>query len=253
MALIFSDLFFGLVSLFLAHQCYKMLNCREEFKRGRTEKILIITLGLGGLFFVSYPLMQKVEVISNLVQFLHAYCIQLIWLSLALWLYFIIPKVRILPKESDLKEINNALACEAKANQSKSDFLARISHEIRTPLNAISGFSEILSSEYVTEQDKKNYLKTIQKNSQFLNRLINDILDFSKIEAGKIKFESKEINLFETLLEGIHTAEISIQNKPVKIILEPLAHDIPQFIKIDPLRFRQIFLNMLSNSVKFTD
>lgn len=138
------------------------------------------------------------------------------------------------------------------ANQTKSDFLARISHEIRTPLNAISGFSEILSTETVDEADRISYLKTIQKNSQFLSRLINDILDFSKIEAGQIKFEAKEINLLETIEDIIQTAKVNILNKPVQVLLEVAAEGLPICIKTDPLRFRQILLNILSNSIKFT-
>ncbi len=151
-----------------------------------------------------------------------------------------------------IEDLQDAKEAALVANQTKSDFLARVSHEIRTPLNAIIGFSEILTSECVDEREKNIYLNTINKNGQFLSILINDILDFSKIEAGKIKFESKDINLIEMIRDIMDTARIHIMGKPVQLILEPLPFELPKFIRTDPLRFRQVLLNIICNSIKFT-
>lgn len=402
--IILSDITFGLISLFLGYQFFKMLNSRDEFKCGIPQFLLITMPILAGIFFLTYPFLLGSS--SQAFYIFRSFRFPIMSINAVLWLYFMTPKVIVLPKKSELEIMNSALKSEIKirtlteeklinlnahldkailqktkelqaiidhsplaiikldqqfkvtlwnkaaeklfgwtenevigkclpivpesefdeaqnkikrtiaekkivqdevkrlrkngslinvriwnaplalsanegsvlamfddnterkkmideletakknallANQSKSDFLARISHEIRTPLNAIIGFSEILSHEKIDEEEKKIYLATVNKNGQFLSRLINDLLDFSKIEAGKIKFELKSLNLIETFNEIIGTARVNLFNKPVTISLDPMPSDVPKYIKTDPLRFRQIILNLLGNSVKFTN
>jgi PAS domain S-box-containing protein len=137
-----------------------------------------------------------------------------------------------------------------EANQAKSIFLANISHEIRTPLNAIIGFSDLLMGD-VPEEDRKKFIKTINSNAEFLRKLVNDMLDMSKIEAGKVKFETKTINLRDAIREIIETAAAQAIGKPIEIIPE-IDDNVPEWIMTDPIRFRQILLNVVGNSTKFT-
>ena len=148
-----------------------------------------------------------------------------------------------------------SLQLEAKniaeqANRSKSEFLANMSHEIRTPMNAIIGFTELLN-EQVSEPRLKSYVKTIQTASTTLLTLINDILDLSKIEAGKLTIDKTPTDLANLCNEVSSIFMMSIKNKGLDLFLE-LDETIPQSLLIDEVRLRQILLNLIGNSVKFT-
>ncbi|RXJ98742.1 hybrid sensor histidine kinase/response regulator [Arcobacter sp. CECT 8986] len=137
------------------------------------------------------------------------------------------------------------------ANKAKSIFLVRMSHELRTPLNAIMGFSNLLKkSENINEQERKN-LSIIKKSANHLLNIINEILELSKIEAGKIEIVPKSFN-FEELLKEIESIfEFRCESKGLKFKLIK-SENIPTFIKVDELRLRQILINLLGNSIKFT-
>ena len=137
------------------------------------------------------------------------------------------------------------------ANRAKSDFLANMSHEIRTPLNAIIGFSELLQATKMDEL-QADYSNTIRDSAELLLELISDILDISKIEARQIELERVDFNLQE-LVEGL----LKIVSKKAKTnsveLCYQLAHEVPIHFNGDPLRIRQILLNLLGNAVKFTE
>lgn len=132
----------------------------------------------------------------------------------------------------------------------KEQFLANMSHEIRTPLTSIIGFTDRLKDTNVsTEQEK--YIKHINSSSQHLLELVNDLLDFSRIESGKLSLESKSFNPVELFENVFETLSARARDKGLEAILE---QNIPNITLIgDPLRLRQIILNLLSNSVKFTE
>lgn len=136
------------------------------------------------------------------------------------------------------------------ANQAKSDFLSIMSHEIRTPLNAIMGFVQILLKQ---EDDtrKKKYLETISKSSLMLTNIINDILDLSKIESGKFALELISFSPKEEFKYLYLLYEKNALKKGVKLI-NSISDDLPEFLKYDILRLKQILTNLLSNAVKFT-
>lgn len=137
------------------------------------------------------------------------------------------------------------------ANHSKSVFLANMSHELRTPLNAILGFTKLLEkSENINIQEKDN-LKTIKNSGNHLLTIINEILEFSKLEAGKIKIENSDFNLFKTINEIKEMFDIRFQKKNLEfnILIED---NVPEYINGDELRIRQIIINILGNSLKFT-
>lgn len=136
------------------------------------------------------------------------------------------------------------------ANRSKSEFLANMSHEIRTPMNAILGFTELLN-EQITEPRLKSYTQTIKNSSNTLLTLINDILDLSKIEAGKLLIQKTPTNILHLSHEISSIFMIGVQKKNLDFILE-VDKSIPQSLLLDEVRIRQVLLNLIGNSVKFT-
>ena len=137
------------------------------------------------------------------------------------------------------------------ATQSKSEFLANMSHEIRTPIHGIIGMTELALGRPV-DGDLSHILHTIDRESDVLLDLINDILDLSKIEAGKLEFESVPFDLATTIgdLERSMSPRAAKKGLDLKFSLAP---DIPLFLKGDPGRLRQILVNLVGNSLKFTD
>ena len=138
------------------------------------------------------------------------------------------------------------------ANQSKTAFLANMSHEIRTPLNAIMGFSEILIRPDIEVDLKKELSVNIIKNGKQLSRIVDDILDLSKIEAGKFLIDKKRVNIFEILQEIRSVMKMRAnQNHNIDFLIE-IDGKIPTFVKTDAIRLKQILMNLIGNSIKFT-
>jgi CheY-like chemotaxis protein/nitrogen-specific signal transduction histidine kinase len=148
-------------------------------------------------------------------------------------------------------ELEKAKAAAEGANATKSAFLANMSHEIRTPLGAVLGFSELLMTEELTPAESIHYMEIIRRNGQLLSNIINDILDLSKVEAGKLEIERVEIPFSEILKEisSILSLEAAAKGIELKVCSEGI---IPSHIKTDPLRIRQILLNIVGNAIKFT-
>jgi len=141
-------------------------------------------------------------------------------------------------------------AAEA-ASRSKSEFLANMSHEIRTPMNGVLGMTELLMGTALGEKQRK-FAQTIHQSGTSLLGIINDILDFSKIEAGKIELEAISFDLHE-IVNGV--MELFTTSAGLKGVGLHLSFDeaVPQVVSGDPLRVRQVLLNLVSNAVKFTD
>lgn len=138
------------------------------------------------------------------------------------------------------------------ANKSKSLFLANMSHEIRTPLNAIIGFSQLMNRDKNLTYTQKEYNSSIIKAGEHLLTLINDILELSKVEAGKMILNNTKINL-HLFLEDIYTIyKERALNKKLQLIFEK-SDDLPKYVLIDEAKLRQIFVNLISNAIKFTE
>ncbi len=134
--------------------------------------------------------------------------------------------------------------------KAKSEFLATMSHEIRTPMNGIVGVVSLLLDEDLPPSIKSQ-LELIDASSKTMLTLISDVLDFSKIEAGKLQIESVPFNLRGLLQEVVALAAIGAREKKLEMTAE-LDPAIPEIVRGDPLRLRQVLTNLINNAVKFT-
>ncbi len=153
-------------------------------------------------------------------------------------------------EQRDLLE--NALSQANKANRAKSIFLSNMSHDIRTPMNAIVGFTNLAIARIDSKEQVAEYLKKIMTSGSHLLSLINDVLDMSRIESGKIHLEEEPCSLSDILygLRNILQADVHAKQLTFQIDAENIVHE---YIYCDKLRLNQVLLNLLGNSVKYTE
>lgn len=138
------------------------------------------------------------------------------------------------------------------ANKSKSQFLADMSHEIRTPLGAILGFAELSLDPSTSEEERIDFISVIKRSGENLLEIINDVLDLSKIEAGHLQVESLDFNWRAVINEVMDILKPKVIAKGITLSCE-VDSKIPETLKSDPHRFRQVLTNLICNAIKFTD
>ena len=154
-------------------------------------------------------------------------------------------------KEHEL-ELQNARLAAEDANREKSYFLANMSHEIRTPLSAILGFSEALRDAELSSAEQGHYLQIINRNGLALGKLIDDILDLSKVEAGYLEVDAAPISVLEMVNEIESLLSAKAHAKGISLKVE-VTGPVPAKVVTDPIRLRQILINVIGNAIKFTN
>lgn len=157
--------------------------------------------------------------------------------------------------EIERRSLAEALSVEAKENAesasaAKSAFLATMSHEIRTPLNGIIGMLQVMSDSKM-DREQKDYLEVISGSADTLLSILDDVLDISKIESGRLEMEHITYDLDATLRASVQLMRQRAQQKHIQLVLD-CDKSVPRWVQGDPTRLRQVLINLLSNSIKFT-
>ncbi len=185
------------------------------------------------------------------------------------WFYVLAHDSRVVAEEESsrqntllLKEIaahkkTDAALQDAKetaeaANRAKSRYVVGLSHELRTPLNAVLGYAQILERDETIPPPRQSAIKVIKRSADHLSGLIDGLLDISKIEAGRLQVYSNEINIQDFLDQIVEMFGLQAQAKGLEFEHER-ARSLPQYVRTDEKRLRQILVNLLSNAIKFTD
>ncbi|MBD1849219.1 GAF domain-containing protein [Leptolyngbya sp. FACHB-711] len=154
--------------------------------------------------------------------------------------------------QEQAKQLQQAKEAADAANRAKSEFLANMSHELRTPLNAILGFTQLMQRDESLSLDQRRSIEIVNQSGEHLLGLINDVLEVSKIEAGQVTLDETEFDLYQLLHSLQAMFQLKAEAKGLQLRFD-WTIDVPQRIRADKNKLRQILINLLGNAVKFTE
>ncbi|MBU2547503.1 MAG: response regulator [Proteobacteria bacterium] len=240
-----------IISSILVLDIILLLKNRSRFE-GQVFTLLVWSMGLTVVSELAFTFYVSTHGLSNLV----GHYVKITSYYLIYRAIIVIALTR--PFDIIFRELafNQQMLSEAKqaaeeANRAKSEFLAHMSHEIRTPLNAIMGMAD-LALRTDPQDDQRENLEVIADSSRHLLTVINDILDLSKIESGMVEIEQVDFDLHRLLYRVENSFRAEVEQKGLEFDLIQ-SSDLPRFIKGDPIRLRQVLINLVGNAVKFTD
>lgn len=163
---------------------------------------------------------------------------------------------RVSERTSELENLNSQLLVAKedaeRANNAKSSFLASMSHELRTPMNAILGMAQLLESDKAMPGNFVDDIKMINRSGEHLLSLINDVLEISKIESGHLEYNPEDMNIRDVVNSAINLLSSNATAKKLSLTVD-IKENVPNFVRLDSRKLRQIILNLVSNSIKFTE
>ena len=150
------------------------------------------------------------------------------------------------------EELARAMRAAEAASRAKGEFLANMSHEIRTPMAAVLGYTELLMNLDLSPEQRLDFLRTIHRNARNLLSLLDDVLDLSKIEADRLVAEQVECAVWEVVEDVLSLMRVRAMEKGLDLSVDYI-YPLPRVIRTDPVRLRQVLLNLVGNAIKFTN
>lgn len=264
----FYDQFFNLLKLILPRHWANRINTKIFSFLGLIALAILLIFGL--LTFIYAQIVLETQINTDLLKsaLIKSSFILIIISAVICWVFILMSEsrrvsinetrqqTRLLKQEISAhkktdQELQDAKEIAEAANQAKSRYLAGISHELRSPLNAISGYAQLLGKNKIAADRTEQAVEVIRRSSEYLADLIEGLLDISKIEAGKLDLIKTEVHLPSLINQIVSMFKLQAENKSIDFI-----HDIqgrlPEWVRTDEKRLRQILINLLSNAIKFT-
>ena len=265
----FSEQLLGFLSSILPKPLVSMLNTKISNFLGLFFLILLVIAGL--LMLIYFQIIHDSDVSGALVAtaLWKVSFILMIIGGVLTWLFVLVSDSRRVAEEETNKQtmrLEEEIAAHERtdqalqlaketaeaANQAKSRYLTGISHELRTPLNAVLGYAQLLEKDPNIPANRHNAVSTIRRSGEYLGDLIEGLLDISKIEAGRLDLHFGEVRIAQLLEQIVTMFQLQAKAKGIQFSYQCLDR-LPEYVKTDEQRLRQILINLLSNALKFTE